>query len=161
MERLYRLLYPARIVLITSRGKDENGDDRDNVMTAARCFPFSSAPPLFGISISKVRLTHSLIESGKCFGINFVSPKMKDDAVFCGTNSGKDMDKFSKIKLQKIEAEKIDCPMIGDSSVGIECRLVNTVETGDHFLFIGEAVNAIERGKEKGLYNTTGEWIEL
>jgi flavin reductase (DIM6/NTAB) family NADH-FMN oxidoreductase RutF len=161
MEKLYRHLYPVRIVLITSRGKDPKGKEKDNVMTAAWCFPLSGNPPLFGVSVSSRRLTYSLIEEGKCFGINLVSKKMQEDALFCGTNSGADMDKFSKIKLQRIEAEKIDCPMIGDSPVGIECRLVDKVETGDHTLFVGEAVNVVKREKEKGMYQAGEEWVEV
>lgn len=161
MEKLYRLLYPVRIVLITSRGKDSSGEEKDNAMAAAWCFPLSGDPPLFGVSVAGSRLTHSLIGEGKCFGINLVSPKMKEDTLFCGTHTGKDSDKFSKIELEKVEAEKIDCPMIGDSPVGIECRLVDTFETGDHFLFVGEAVNVVRRGKEKGVYQAGDEWIEV
>ncbi|MBN2122233.1 flavin reductase family protein [Candidatus Micrarchaeota archaeon] len=161
MEKLYRLLYPVRIVLITSRGEDSSGKKKDNVMTAAWCFPLSGNPPLFGISVVKSRLTYSLIEEGKCFGINLVSPKMREDTLFCGTHTGAQMDKFSEVNLEKVEAEKIDCPMIGDSPVGIECRLVDTFETGDHFLFVGEAVNVVKRAKEKGMYQAGEEWIEV
>lgn len=157
MEKLYRLLYPMRIVLISSRAKG-----KDNIMAAAWCFPLSGNPPLFGVSLADSRETYSMIKEGGCFAINLVSPEMRDAALLCGTKSGREIDKFSEGKLTKEEAEKIDCALIGESPVSIECKLVDLIKTGDHYLAIGEAVDVKKRKESSGLYQKAGtDWIEV
>lgn len=157
MEKLYRLLYPMRIVLVTSRA-----GGKDNIMAAAWCFPLSADPPLFGVSLGGSRYSYGLIKKGKCFGINLVSADMKDAALLCGTRSGRDTDKFSESGLVKEEGEKIDCPLVGGSPASIECRLADVVKTGDHYIMVGEAVNVKKRGGGKGLYHKGGsEWVEV
>ena len=146
-----------RVVLITTRSKN-----KDNIMTAAWCFPLSFDPPLFGVSISSKRHTFSLLQEAKRFAINTTAPGMEDAAMLCGRNSGKDMDKFAKSGLTKEEARKIDCPLIKESPLSIECELVRTIDTGDHTLFVGKLVNTIKRKEAKGLYQTAeGEWVTV
>jgi flavin reductase (DIM6/NTAB) family NADH-FMN oxidoreductase RutF len=155
MEKLYRLLYPMRIVLVTSRS-----GGKDNIMAAAWCFPLSMDPPLFGVSLSGKRHSYSVIKEGKCFGINLVAPDMREAALVCGTKSGKDVDKFAESGLSKEEGEKIDCALVGESPASIECRLVDTIKTGDHYVMVGEAVNVKKRRESKGLYQKEGrDWI--
>ncbi|MBD3397987.1 flavin reductase family protein [Candidatus Micrarchaeota archaeon] len=157
MEKLYRLLYPMRIVLITSRRGQE-----DNIMAAAWCFPLSRDPPLFGVSLTGSRHSYPMIKEGGCFGINLVAPEMKEAALLCGTRSGRDVDKFAESGLAKEEGEKIDCALVGESPVSIECRLADVVKTGDHYLVVGEAVNVTKRREAKGLYQKEGrDWVEV
>lgn len=146
-----------RIVLITARsGK------KDNVMAAAWCFPLSFDPPLFGVSISPKRHTFSILQGAKSFAINLTAPGMDDAVLVCGRNSGKDMDKFAKSGLTKEEAKKINCPLIKESPISLECELVDKLEAGDHTLFVGKAVNVIKRKEAKGLYQSaSGEWIAV
>ncbi len=157
MEKIYRALYPMRIVLITSRG-----GGKDNIMAAAWCFPLSRDPPLFGVSLTDSRHSYSMIKEGECFGINLAAPDMEDAALLCGTRSGRDVDKFAESGLTKEEGEKIDCALVGESPASIECRLADVIKTGDHYLFVGEAVNVKKRRGAKGLYQKEGrDWIEV
>lgn len=157
MEKIYRALYPMRIVLITSRRGEE-----DNIMAAAWCFPLSRDPPLFGVSLTDSRHSYSMVKEGGCFGINLVAPDMEDAALLCGTESGLEVDKFAESGLTKEEGEKIDCALVGESPVSIECRLAEVVKTGDHYLVVGEAVNVKKRRDAKGLYQKEGrDWIEV
>ncbi|MCX8200153.1 MAG: flavin reductase family protein [Candidatus Micrarchaeota archaeon] len=149
MEGYYHLLYPMRVVLISaSDGKS------DNVMTAAWCMPLSFDPPMFGVAISKKRFTWQLIEKSRAFAINLVSAEMKGQAIICGTKSGKDTDKFKLAGLKK-EKGKLTV-IVGDAPASIECKVVESVEAGDHVLFVGEAVSVVERRKAKGLYHFGG-----
>lgn len=156
MELLYRLLYPMRVVLITSKyGKKEN------VMTAAWCFPISMDPPLFGVSVSRKRFSHELISKGKAFGINLVDRQLAEAAMDAGSTSGKETDKFSELGIEK-EYGKLEIPLLKASPVSIECKLTKEIELGDHVLFVGEAVNVIKRREAKGLYHKGGEdFVEL
>lgn len=158
-EKPYRMLYPLRVVLITSKY-----GPKENVMTAAWCFPLSMVPPLFGVSVSGKRLSHELISKGGAFAINLVDAGMKAKALAAGRTSGKDHDKFVEIPLAK-EYGTLGIPLLKESHVSIECRLVRELELGDHVLFVGEAVNIMDRrgGKRaKGLYHAGGDdFIEV
>ncbi|MEM3659805.1 MAG: flavin reductase family protein [Thermoproteota archaeon] len=44
--------------------------------------------------------------------------------------------------------------MLEDATVSLECRLVKTVEAGDHVLVIGEVVNALKFSDEQPIVFT-------
>jgi flavin reductase (DIM6/NTAB) family NADH-FMN oxidoreductase RutF len=136
MEKPYHLIYPMRVVLISS-----SHGGKDNVMTAAWCFPLSASPPMFGVSISRKRFTHPLIEASKEFVINIPGPELLDAARICGETSGRDKDKFLLAKLTKERSEKVNVPSIKECQASIECKVRDSKETGDHVVFIGEALN--------------------
>ncbi|MFH0884479.1 MAG: flavin reductase family protein [Candidatus Micrarchaeota archaeon] len=154
MERLYRMLYPMRVCLITSRS-----GVKDNVMSASWVFPLSMDPPLFGVSVSKKRHSHALIRDGKAFAINIPSEKMQDIVTLCGTRSGKDCDKFAEAKLVKEEGLRV--PLVKDCLASIECELVQEIETGDHVVFVGKAVKIVKRKDGKGLYQSADGFVSV
>ncbi|MDD5340658.1 MAG: flavin reductase family protein [Candidatus ainarchaeum sp.] len=155
-EKPYRFLYPMRVVLITSKY-----GDRENVMAAAWCFPVSMEPPLFAVSVSRKRFSHELISKGRAFAINLVDAKIREKAVAAGRSSGKDRDKFAELSIAR-EYGKLGMPLVKDSPASIECKLVKEIELGDHVLFVGGAVNIIERRKAKGLYHAGGDdFVEI
>ncbi len=156
MEKPYYLLYPIRVALITSRH-----GARENVMTAAWCFPISMDPPLFGVSVSKKRFSYGLISKGKAFGINLIDASMKSHAIQAGRTSGAEKDKFAEFGIEK-EYGKLGIPLVKKSPSSIECKVVREVELGDHVVFVGEAVNIIKRREGKGLYHKGGdEFLEI
>ena len=97
-------------------------------------------PWLFAISIAPGRYSHDCIEHSVEFVINYPSEKLAIPAWKCSTQSGKKVDKFKEFGLEAVPSLKVRPPRIKGSSVCIECRVVNSVETGDHTLFIGEAI---------------------
>ena len=75
--------------------------------------------------------------------------------------SGRDVDKFKEMRLEKAEAEKIHAPMILNSPVNIECKVTECKELGSHHMFLAtvEAVHIDEDYlNEKGKFclNDTG-----
>ena len=66
------------------------------------------------------------------------------------------MDKFKKMKLTKLESEKVKAVAIAESPVNIECKLRQVMELGSHSLFIADVVNVRVDGKymdELGRFN--------
>lgn len=154
MEKIYRLLYPMRVVLITA-----SHQGKDNIMPAAWCYPLSADPPIFGVAISKKRYTYHLIHEAKSFAINLASPEMKDAVETCGKTSGKDKDKFALAGLSREKGKATT--VIAQSPATIECELIDEYEIGDHVLFVGKAINVIKRKEAKGLYHRGGEDFEI
>ena len=156
MEKLYQLLYPMKVVLITARH-----EGKESIMPAAWCFPVSKDPAIFGVSIAKSRFTYGLVhESGK-FAINIPTPEMKEGVVKCGTTSGRDTDKFAETGWEKEEG-KLGIPLVGECSASVECILEKEIETGDHVIFFGKVENLVKRKEAKGIYQVGGtEFTEL
>ena len=147
-----------RVVLITSKH-----GEKENVMTAAWCYPLSVEPPLFGVSISRKRFSYGLISKGKAFGINLVDKSMQKAVLGAGNTSGTDIDKFVKFNLKK-EYGKLGIPLLKDSLISAECKLIKEIDIGDHVLFVGEVVNTVKRRTSKGLYDIgkeEDEFIEI
>jgi len=156
MEKLYRLLYPMKVVLVTARH-----GGRESIMPAAWCYPLSADPPMFGVSLAKKRFTYGLVHESKKFAINVPTPEMKDGVVVCGTTTGKDMDKFAETGWKKEEG-KLGIPLVGECSASIECRLEREIETGDHVVLVGRVENVVKRREAKGIYQVAGtEFTEL
>jgi flavin reductase (DIM6/NTAB) family NADH-FMN oxidoreductase RutF len=106
----------------------------------------SSKPTLVGIGIAPSRFSYSLIRESGEFVVNTVDKTLIDAVRICGEKSGRDVDKFQLAKLTATRASKVQAPLIEESPVSIECKVVKTIETGDHVWFIGEvlAVHARE-----------------
>lgn len=153
MEKLYRMLYPMRVVLITARH-----GEKDNIMPAAWCYPMSADPPIFGVAIAKKRYTYGLIRGSKAYGINLASPEMKEGVRICGSKTGKEKDKFALTGWKRENGKKT--VLIADSPASIECEVIDEYEVGDHVIFVGKAINAVTRRGAKGLYHKGGEEFE-
>lgn len=68
-----------------------------------------------------------------------------------GVKSGRDVDKFKKMHLTKEKAKFVECPMIKESPVSVECKVKEIKEFGSHHTFIAEvlAINADEEYIDK------------
>lgn len=134
----YRLLHPKLVVLLVTRGL--NG--KVNVMTVAWCMPISMNPPLVALSISCKRFSYKLlIETGE-FTICVPSKNMVNIVHFCGTRSGKRVDKVRMLKLELIEGEVVKVPIIKNCIAALECKLYKVVKIKTHDIIIGKVVKA-------------------
>lgn len=138
---------PTQIVLVTSRYKN-----KDNVLAVTWWTKTSFQPNLYLICIDKSRFSHELIKKSKYFAINFMPYKLKDKVLFCGTKSGKNINKFKEAGLEKNEAEKINYPIIKQALAWLECKVIKQIKTGDHTIFIGKVINAKINKKGKRVF---------
>lgn len=121
------------------------GDDLNyNITTIAWTGIINSEPPLVYVSIRPSRHSYSIIKELGEFVINIPDEKLVFAADFCGTKSGKQIDKFKEAKLTKEKAQIVKAPLIKECPINIECKLKEIKKLGSHDMFIGEivAVNA-------------------
>ena len=130
------MLYPLPAVLVSSR----SGDGRIDVCTVAWAGTVCTNPPMIGISLRPSRQTYAFISETDVFVVNVTTEEMTHAVDYCGVKSGKNENKFETAHLTPIPAAHIDCPMIGESPVSIECRVKEKLALGSHTLFIGEVV---------------------
>jgi flavin reductase (DIM6/NTAB) family NADH-FMN oxidoreductase RutF len=133
-------LYPLPAVLITVG--DINGIK--NVFTVAWTGTVSSDPPMCHISVRPERYSYELLKKHKSFVINLTTKKLLYALDWCGVKSGRDFDKFKKMNLTPIPAQKVSAPLIKESPINIECQVKDIYHYGSHDMFVAEvvAVNA-------------------
>ncbi|OYT62462.1 MAG: hypothetical protein B6U69_01670 [Thermofilum sp. ex4484_15] len=131
-----RLLHPKLTVLISA------GRGKGNVMTAAWITPVSAMPPLLAVAVSPRRYTYELIVDQKEFAVNVPTLDMLGVVDYCGSVSGREVDKVTELGLITSEAREVNVPLIGGCVSYLECRLRDRFEVGDHVLMIGEVVRA-------------------
>lgn len=132
----YTALFPCPVVLVTC--VDSKGTP--NIITLAWVGTVCSEPPTVGLGIRPSRYSHKLIKDSKEFVVNIPPAKFIKETDFCGVVSGKDVDKFSEIKLTPEPADKVQAPLIRECPVNMECALKNVIPLGAHDLFLGEIV---------------------
>jgi flavin reductase (DIM6/NTAB) family NADH-FMN oxidoreductase RutF len=99
-------------------------------------------PLMIAISVGHTRYSHKLIAGCGEFVLAVASEQMADETLFCGTRSGRNVDKFSGAKLTALPARLVKPPLVGEAVANLECRVVSSHETGDHTIFVGEVVAA-------------------
>lgn len=130
------MLYPLPAVLVTVA--DEKGND--NVLTVAWAGTVCTNPAMVSISVRPERYSYYMIKETKEFVINLTTEKLTRATDFCGVRSGRDMDKFKEMKLTREPATHVAAPLIKESPVSIECRVVDEKEYGSHCVFTAEVL---------------------
>ena len=143
---------PTSVVVMVTAA---DPDGRANIITLGMYMPISHTPPLVCIGIAPRRFSHDLIAGSGEFVVNIPSIDLVHEMHFCGTKSGRDLDKFTATRLTPIPARKVGPPLINECIGHLECRVVQTHICGDHTLFIGEviAASADERVLTKGKFD--------
>jgi flavin reductase (DIM6/NTAB) family NADH-FMN oxidoreductase RutF len=62
---------------------------------------------------------------------------------WCGVKSGRDFDKFKETGLTPLPATIVKCPIVAESPISIECKVIEIKELGTHDMFIANVVNII------------------
>lgn len=144
-------LYPIPAVLVTSGTME-----KANIMTVAWTGIINTNPPIVYISVRPERYSYQLIKESGEFVINLTTEKLAFATDWCGVRSGAKFDKFKEMKLTKEKANFVKCPMIGESPVSVECKVIEEKSYGSHTQFVARvlAINADEKYMdEKGAFD--------
>ena len=111
---------------------------KPNIMTAAWAGVCCSDPPCVAVSLRKATHSYNSIVKHKAFTVNIPPADYAKEADYVGISSGKDVDKFAKLKLTPIKSDLVYAPYVQEFPLILECKLLHTVEIGLHTQFIGE-----------------------
>ncbi len=136
-------LQPAPKVLVSCRGL--NGEN--NVLAVAYCCNCSYDPPMVMVGIVPSRYSYKLIKESGCFVVNLVGKEYKEPFDYLGSHSKYDGDKIAEINVRLSEGVKVNAPILDDCPVSIECKIVDSIVTGSHEMFVGkiEYVHAYDK----------------
>lgn len=127
-------LQPTPKVLVSCRGTD----GKNNALAVAYCGNCSYDPPMVMVGIVPSRYSYNIIKETGVFVVNLVAEEQKEMFDYLGSRSGRDEDKFSKLNIRVEEGVKVNAPLLADCPVNIECKVVDSIVTGSHEMFIGK-----------------------
>ncbi len=163
------MLYPVPAVMVSCQREGE----KPNIITVAWAGTTCSSPAMVSISVRPERYSYDIIKESGEFVINLVNRDLVFATDYCGVKSGRDEDKFAKMKLTPLKSQHISAPGIAESPVNIECKVRQVLELGSHHMFVAEVMGVTiddkymdETGKfnlnDSGLVSYShGEYFEL
>jgi flavin reductase (DIM6/NTAB) family NADH-FMN oxidoreductase RutF len=134
------MLYPLPAVMVSCGATEEEY----NIFTVSWAGTICSDPAMLSISVRPERHSYEILKRNRQFVINLTTRKLAFATDWCGIKSGRDVNKFKEMQLTPIKASKINCPMIAESPINIECAVRDIIPLGTHDMFLAEvvAVNA-------------------
>ena len=143
--------YPIPAVLVSCGNME-----KANVMTVAWTGIINTNPALVYISVRPERYSYSIIKENKEFVINLTTEDLAYATDWCGVRSGAKFDKFKEMHLTKEKANFVKCPLIKESPVSIECKVIEEKDNGSHTMFLAEVLSIDADEKyidEKGAFD--------
>ena len=99
----------------------------------------SFEPPLVVVGIKTDSGAHDLIKESGFFALNMLG-KGQQEACFAFFKPT--VKEGNSLNGESYRTGKNGCPILESVPAFIECKLVNTVEIGDHSIFVGEVIDA-------------------
>jgi len=133
-QALFKVSYGIYIVC---SGNKEKG----NGFIANTVFQVASEPVKFAVCCNKNNYTSELIQKTGAFSASVLEINTQPQlfSIF-GYKSGRDIDKMKGLNVKYGQTET---PIVLDSGVAfLEFKLVDTIDVGSHYMFIGKLVNS-------------------
>ena len=145
LPKVYGLLEPGPVVMVTTAGKDKM-----NIMTMSWHTMIDFEPPLIGCVISNRNYTFDILKTtGNCV-INIPTVELAEKVVGCGNTSGRDVDKFKAFHLMPAAASCVKAPLIDECYANLECKVVDARMVTKYNFFILEVIKAwIDRSSKE------------
>ena len=131
------------VYVVTSKDKDRNiGCIANSIMQV------TSNPSVIAVSINHDNYTNKVIKENNKFGVSIL--KETTDLKIIGTfgfKSSKDTDKFDGINFKEI----LEIPVLEDTCGYMVCKVIDTMETSTHTIFLGEVIEADDYSTENAM----------
>ena len=108
------------------------GDGADHLMFGTWLMQTSFKPPLVAFAFSEDSRTLANVRRSKAFTVSFLAEGMNELAEWVLDGS------FTKVKTARTPS---DLPVVVGSAGWIECRLLESLEKGDHRIALAEVVD--------------------
>ncbi len=96
-----------------------------NTMTIGwATFGFIWQKPVMMVAVRDSRHTFGIIEKAQDFTVTIPSDDMSKAIAFCGSKSGRDVDKFKMCNLKTEDRRNVTSPIIQVPGIHFECKIV-------------------------------------
>ena len=137
LAKVYSLLEPGPVVLMTTRRKD-----RPNVMTMSWHMMVEFEPPTVACVVSDADYSFVALRTTKECVIAIPSVELAAKVAQIGNCSGRDVPKFERFGLTPMPAKRVAPPLIAECFANLECRVVDTHLVNKYDLFVLEVLKA-------------------
>lgn len=100
----------------------------------------SGNPPMIAIAVAPSRFAHELIAKSGEFVLAWPGEDLAEETIFCGTKTGRHVDKFAETNLTPLPGRHVNAPLVKECIANLECRLDGRMTAGDHTIFVGEVL---------------------
>lgn len=135
--------WASGVTIVTSRVGDQI-----HGMTVSDFNGASLDPPLALVCASKESVTTGLIVESRCFGVNV----LRSSQQLLSNKFASKKDEFKRFEGVEIFDVKTGAPLLRNSLVNLDCRVVATHDAGDHILCVGQIEHAIVNEGEPLLF---------
>jgi flavin reductase (DIM6/NTAB) family NADH-FMN oxidoreductase RutF len=81
--------------------------------------------PVFIAAVRYSRYTYEMLKNTDNFTVSIpLKGQMDKELIKCGTESGRDVDKFDKYNIETIKSEKVNTPIIKECDLHYECKII-------------------------------------
>ena len=127
-------MIPYGLYVLTAEGKAGATAATVNWVTQA-----SFNPPLVAVGVKADSNAHAVIKDANAFALNVLG---KGQQAMAYTFFKPAERQGSTISGEPVHAGTTGAPILDNAPAFVECRVVATVEKGDHSVFVAEVVNA-------------------
>jgi flavin reductase (DIM6/NTAB) family NADH-FMN oxidoreductase RutF len=117
----------------------------------------SFAPPLVAVGVKTDSHAHALIKQSGAFALNVLGKGQQATAYTFFKPAER---QGSTISGEPYRAGSTGAPILANTPAYVECRLVGTVEKGDHSVFVGEVVDAGVAKAPEGRPDDATLWLK-
>jgi flavin reductase (DIM6/NTAB) family NADH-FMN oxidoreductase RutF len=110
-------------------------DDQLNTMTIGWALVgFVWKKPILMVAVRDSRHTFGIIEKAVDFTVSVPTTDMQDQVMYCGTKSGRDVNKYKECNLELVDAQMVITPLIKTPGIHFECKIVYKAAMDPKFL---------------------------
>ena len=146
-------MIPYGLYVLTAEGKDGS-------VTAATVNWVTQAsfePPLVAVGVKTDSHAHPAIKESGAFALNILG---KDQGPMAFTFFKPAQRDGNTVSGEPFHAGTTGAPILDNTPAYVECRLVGTVEKGDHSVFVGEVVDAGVKKEPEGRPDEATLWLK-
>ena len=145
-------MIPYGLYVLTAAQGDKVAAGTVNWVTQA-----SFAPPLVAVGVKTDAHAHELIKQSGAFALNILGKGQQAMAYAFFKPAEK---QGQTISGEPYRAGSTGAPILTNAPAFVECRLVGTVEKGDHSVFVGEVVEAGVAKEPSGRADDATLWLK-
>ena len=146
-------MIPYGLYVLTAKGKD----DAVAAATVNWVTQASFAPPLVVVGVKADSHAHPAIKDSKAFALNVLG---KDQGPLAFTFFKPAARDGMRISGEPFRWGVTGAPVLERAPAAIECRLVDSVERGDHSIFVGEVVEVALAKQPEGRADDATLWLK-
>jgi flavin reductase (DIM6/NTAB) family NADH-FMN oxidoreductase RutF len=142
-QKFRNFFQPSRIVLVCIW---DDKASKLNVITL--CFTMHAAykPNSFAFAIEKRHYSHKLLSKGKELVVSVPGRDLANETLFCGLNSGREVDKVSALGLETVSLGGLNRQGINNALSNVICEVTHQIDNGDHDVFLCRVIDYMVQG---------------